>query len=410
MELKTKIEALPLASGVYLMKNKAGQIIYVGKAVDLRKRVSSYFRSSSQDAKTEKLVCDIADLDYLETLSEAEALILEASLIKKYHPKYNIDLKDDKSYPFIVINDEKFPRIFLNRPRMRVKGYDYFGPYVDAKLVREALTIIRKIFPFRTCDPFPKKECLDFHIGLCEAPCIGKISVEDYHRNIRNVRLILEGKKDELYRNLRKDMEYFSAQKNFEKAAKLRDQIRAIGALYSGTQDLNYFKEAEQLQRVLNLTRLPERIEAFDISTIYGEHSVGSMVSFFSGKQDKNNYRRFKIKTVSGINDVEMIAEVVRRRYTRLKAEGKSFPDLILIDGGKGQLSSAVDELKKLDIQIPVVSLAKQEEEIFVPHKKNPLKLPRESLALRLLQRLRDEAHRFAITYHKTLRKKAILA
>ncbi len=409
-ELKNKIQLLPLTSGVYLMKNADGKIIYVGKAISLRKRVQSYFRKSTGSrTKTDLLVAEIRDIDILETNSEAEALILEASLIKEHAPKYNIELRDDKSYPYIAVTGEEFPRVFVDRPRVKDKKTTYYGPYVEVGLVREALAIIRKIFHFRTCDPFPKKECLDFHIGLCEAPCIGKISKLDYLKNIRKVCLILEGKKNELYKSLKDEMENAAREKNFEAAAKVRDQLRAIGALYSGTKDINYYKEAEQLQRALNLPRLPERIETFDISNIMGNQSVGSMVSFFQGKPDKNNYRRFKIREVEGIDDFKMIGEIVRRRYRRLKEEQKSFPDLIVIDGGKGQLSSACDELKKLSVDIPIISLAKQEEEVFLPNKRTSIRLPKDSLGLKLLQRTRDEAHRFALAYHHNLRGKNFL-
>lgn len=407
--LSTKIQSLPLTSGVYLMKSKAGRIIYIGKAVSIRKRVQSYFRKpKGATNKTDLLVAEIDTIDIIETNSEAEALILEASLIKEHDPKYNIELRDDKSYPYIAVTGEEFPRIFIDRPHVKDKKTTYYGPYVQVALVREALSIIRKIFHFRTCDPFPKKECLDFHIGLCEAPCIGKISKQDYAKNIRKVCLILEGKKNELTKSLKEEMEAYARDKNFEAAAQVRDQLRAIGALYSGTKDINYYKEAEQLQRALNLSRLPERIETFDISNIMGNQAVGSMVSFFHGKPDKNNYRRFKIREVDGIDDFKMIAEIVRRRYRRLKEERKSYPDLIVIDGGKGQLSSACEELKKLDMEIPIISLAKQEEEIFVPNKRNSIRLSHTSLGLKLLQRARDEAHRFALSYHRHLRGKNV--
>jgi excinuclease ABC subunit C len=392
------------------MKDAGGRVIYVGKAVSLRKRVRSYFRKSSVAAgKTALLVSEIAVIDHIKTASEAEALILEASLIKKYVPKYNIELRDDKSYPFIEVTGEEFPRISVVRPRVKNKSSRYYGPYVNVGLVREALTIIRKIFRFPTCDPFPKKECLDYHIGLCDAPCIGKISKAEYRRNIRHVCLILEGKRDALQRALSREMESLSAAQKFEKAAAVRDQLRAIGALYSGTGDINYYKEAEQLQRALNLPRLPERIEAFDISNIMGNQAVGSMVAFVNGKPDKSNYRRFRIKEVAGIDDFKMIAEIVRRRYRRLREEGRLYPDLIVIDGGKGQLSAAVDALKDVDVEIPVVSLAKREEEIFLPGKRDAVRLPADSLGLKLLQRQRDEAHRFAITYHRLLRTKRTL-
>ena len=410
MDPKDKAKGLPLTSGVYLMKDKDGTVIYVGKAVSLRKRVQSYFRQRKTMSKTDLLVENIADIDYIDTDSEAEALILEASLIKKYDPKFNVELRDDKSFPLIQITDEDFPRISVERPHQRIAGYTYYGPYINPKLIREALALLRKIFHFRTCDPFPEKECLDYHIGLCEAPCIKKIGKREYMKNIRNVKLILEGRKDDLYKRLHKEMEAHAKAQRYEDAAKIRDQLRAIGALYSGTRDVNYYKEAEQLQRALNLPRLPNRIETFDISNIMGNQAVGSMVSFLNGRPDKNNYRRFKIKEVEGIDDFKMIAEVVRRRYRRLKSEGKMFPDLIVIDGGKGQLSAAHQELIKLGVQIPLVSLAKREEEVFLPNKRNPVKLSLDSLGLKLLQRTRDEAHRFAVKYHRHLRDKNVFA
>lgn len=408
MSLTEKIKFLPLSSGVYFMKDADGKIIYVGKAVSLRKRVQSYFRGRKTNSKTDLLVADIRDIDYVNTASEAEALILEAGLIKQHQPRYNVELRDDKSYPYIEVTGEEFPRIAVVRPRQKNPKSKYYGPYVEVTLVREALNIIRKIFHYRTCDPFPKKECLDFHIGLCEAPCIANISRKDYLKNIRNVCLILEGKKDELITGLKREMETLSKAKEFEKAAKVRDQIRAIGALYSGTKDINYYKEAEQLQRALNLPKLPERLECFDISNIMGNQPVGSMVSFLNGKPDKSNYRKFKIREVTGIDDFKMIAEIVRRRYSRLKKEGAAYPDLIVIDGGKGQLSAACEQLALLNVDIPIISLAKREEEIFLPNKRLPIILAKDSLGLKLLQRVRDEAHRFAVTFHRLLRSKDI--
>ncbi len=409
MNLRERIISLPLTSGVYLMKNADGKVIYIGKAVSLRKRVQSYFRRSRpSDPKTDFLVSEIADIEIMTTASEAEALILEAGLIKKFVPKFNVELKDDKSYPYIEVTGEEFPRVAVVRPRVKNKDSRYFGPYVNARLIREALTIIRKIFHFRACDPFPDKPCLDYHIGLCEAPCIGHISKKEYARNIRNVCLILEGKKDELYNQLKREMERLAQENRFEEAAKVRDQLRAIGALYSGTKDINYFKEAEQLQCILGLPRRPVRFEALDISHIFGQLAVGSMVSFLNGHPDKNHYRRFRIKEVKGIDDFQMIAEIVRRRYRRLKLEGLPYPELIVIDGGKGQLSAAARELKELGLEIPLISLAKREEEIFVPRQSQPLRLPKDSISLQLLQRVRDEAHRFAISYHRKLRSKKI--
>jgi excinuclease ABC subunit C len=408
-QIADKISALPNTSGVYLMKDAGGRVIYVGKAVDLRKRVQSYFRKRKVISKTDFLVEKICDIEHICTDSEAEALILEAALIKEYQPNYNVELRDDKSYPYIEITDEEFPRIALVRPVERNPASLYYGPYTNPRLIREALSILRRIFMFRTCDPFPDKECLDYHMGLCGAPCIQHQDRREYAKAVRHIRMILEGKKDDLYKTLAKDMERLAARQNYEQAAKVRDQLRALGALFSGTQDINYFKEAEQLQRVLDLPRAPQRMETFDISNIMGQFSVGSMVSFFNGKPDKANYRRFKIKTVDGIDDFQMMAEVVRRRYSRLKKENRLFPDLIIVDGGKGQLSAACEELRALGIEVPIIGLAKREEEVFVPGKRQAVVLPRQSLALRLLQRCRDEAHRFAVNYHRTLRTKGMI-
>jgi len=411
MNIPQIIQSLPITSGVYIMKDKDGGVVYVGKAISIRKRVQSYFRKDTGSLKTDLLVEVIAVIEHIDTASEAEALILEASLIKEHMPKYNILLKDGKTYPHIQVTKEKFPLISVVRMTSQkaqdVKA-DYYGPYTSPALIREALTIIRRIFHSRSCETMPDKPCLDYHIGLCDAPCIGHISEEEYRRNIRHVCLILQGKKQELLKSLHGDMEQFAQQKDFESAAKVRDQIRAIGALYSSNKDVNYFKEAEQLERALNLPKAPARIECFDISNIMGNQSVGSMVSFLNGKPDKNNYRRFKIRQVEGIDDFKMMAEVVRRRYTRLKKEGLIFPDLIIVDGGKGQLSATVDELKKLEIEIPIISLAKREEEVFMPNKRNSVILEKDSLGLRLLQRVRDEAHRFAVQYHRLLRGKKV--
>ena len=410
--IKTTVKGLPTTSGVYLYKDSAGAVIYVGKAVNIRKRVESYFRTNTGSFKTDMLVSNIVAIETIQTASEAEALILEASLIKQYQPKYNVELKDGKTYPYIQITKEEFPLVSVirfNARRHKDIKAELYGPYVNPTLIREALQIIRKIFPFRTCEPFANKLCLYYDMGLCQGPCEKKISKEEYQRNIRSIRFILDGKKDDLYRNLHLEMEGLSRSHDFEGAARLRDQIRAIGALYSGTGDVNYFKEAEQLERALGLGKAPVRIECFDISNIMGNQSVGSMVSFLSGKPDKSNYRRFRIKTVSGIDDFQMIAEVVRRRYTRLQKEGASFPDLIVIDGGKGQLAAAMKELKKLKLSLGLISLAKREEEIFIPGKRNSLKLSHDSLGLKLLMRVRDEAHRFGLKYHTLLRAKKFL-
>ena len=272
-DIKAKIKELTTGSGVYLYKDAAGIVIYVGKAINIRKRVSSYFRTDTKSLKTDLLVSHIFQIDTIQTASEAEALILEASLIKQYQPKYNVELKDGKTYPFIQITKDDFPLVSVIRFNARKHedlNADLYGPYVNPALIREALQIIRKIFPFRTCEPFAEKLCLYYDLGLCQGPCEAKVNKEDYHRNIRSIKFILDGKKDDLYRELHGGMEELSRRQDFEGAARLRDKIRAIGALYSGTGDINYFKEAEQLQRAIGLERAPVRIECFDISNIMG--------------------------------------------------------------------------------------------------------------------------------------------
>ena len=251
MDKKKIIEKIPLVSGVYLMKDAKGKVIYVGKAISLRKRVQSYFRKNKDSIKTEKLSRSIASVEVIETASEAEALILEACLIKQHKPKYNISLRDDKTYPLIEVTSEEYPRISVVRPRKKKKGARYYGPYTNPRLIREALTILRRIFPFRSCEKLGKKPCLDFHMGLCDAPCVGNVGKAEYARNIKNICLILEGKKDVLCKKLTRQMDRLAREQKFEKAAKLRDQLQAIGALYSSSKDINYYKEAEQLMRML---------------------------------------------------------------------------------------------------------------------------------------------------------------
>jgi len=409
MDLKEKIKNLPNGPGVYIMKDGAGAIIYIGKAISLKKRVQSYFSPSRNRAfKQDLLVSNIKDIVYLPTHSEAEALLLEAGLIKKHQPKYNVELRDGKSYPMVKITSEDFPCVSICRPKKK-SGAIFYGPYTNAGLLREALSVIRRVFPFRTCKNIPKKSCLDVHLNLCSAPCVGKISKKDYQAMIENIKLLLEGRQEELYDSLKKAMQEKAAQKDFEQAAALRDQMQSIASLYSTSKIKNYLQEAQQLKEALHLSLVPETIEAMDISHISAAGAVGSLVYFRKGKPDKNNYRRFKIKEVKGNNDYLMLSEVARRRYSRLKEENIALPDLILVDGGKGQVSAVKKELDKLHLDISLLGLAKEKEEIFLADKKNAILLPSDSPALQLLQRVRDEAHRFAQSYHHILRSKDTL-
>ncbi|MDP2938577.1 MAG: excinuclease ABC subunit UvrC [Candidatus Omnitrophota bacterium] len=408
MALKEKIKTFPDSCGVYLMKDTLGKIIYIGKALCLRKRVGSYFwHLNTRNAKTNLLIAHVNDIDFIKTRSEAEALILEAGLIKRNFPKYNVEMRDGKSYPFIKITKEEFPTIMIARPRKKDNAV-YFGPYTSVRLLKEALRAIRGVFPYRTCKIRKKKKaCLDYHLGLCPGVCIGKVKALDYQKTMQNIRMVLEGRQTELLDKLYKEMRIASDKTRFEEAAKIRNQIEALGALYFESKPKGYLQEANTLKEALKLTKLPWRIEAFDISNILGKEAVGSMVYFLRGRPDKNNYRRFKIKTVNNIDDYKMLSEIVCRRYSRLKQEGRKMPDLIVIDGGKGQLCAVKQELDKLGLNISVIAIAKENEEIFAPETRTPLKLSFDNPGLQLLQRVRNEAHRFALKYHRLLRKKA---
>ncbi len=407
MDIKEKIRNLPETAGVYLIKDRAGEIIYIGKAASLRKRVASHFQGSPL-IKEKQLREKSADIEYISTGSEAEALLWEASLIKENQPRYNVSYRDDKSYPLLKITTgDKFPRVFIYRGK-KEKNSLYFGPYTDAALLKEALKIMRKVFPYRSCKNLPKKPCLYYALRLCPAPCANKIGEADYKLRIREVCLFLERKGRVLENILAREMSDKAGERKFEEAARIRDQITALGNL----KELRFGKDTtlRELKKLLKLKRIPLRIEAFDISHIAGRQAVGAMVSFYQGIPDKNNYRRFKIRAASGTDDLCMMREIVSRRYRRLKDENGLLPDLIFIDGGKAHLEAAYGELKVLGLsKLDVVSLAKEEERIYTLKRKNPLKLPRDSRVLQLLERIRDEAHRFAITYHKRLRKKSFL-
>lgn len=405
MGIKEKIEKFPNVPGVYLMKDKDGRVIYIGKARSLRKRVASYFSSSRDEfTKTALLVDEIRDIDYIPCSSEEDALLLEASLVKEHKPKYNVELKDDKSYPFLKLTQDEFPRIYIGRGRGET-DIRYFGPYTDVELLRKALTIIRQIFGLRSCKSLPRHVCLDYHIGLCVAPCGGKVTRRNYNEAAAELVMFLEGRRNELLDKLKDKMANFARRRRFEEAACVRDRIEALAKVVAGHKRFAGITALEELKSVLNLARLPRRIEIFDISNIMGAMSAGSMASFFNGEPNKDGYRRFRIRS-RGINDYEMIREVVRRRYTRVKDERLPYPDLIIIDGGRGHLNTALEELEELGLaKLQVIAIAKRKEEIFLKDSKSPICLPRSSGALKLLQRMRNEAHRFAISYHKKLRK-----
>jgi excinuclease ABC subunit C len=412
MDLKEKVSGLPLQPGVYIFKDGDGKVLYVGKASSLRNRVRSYFqRSKDHGPRIEALVGKIRDISFVTTATEAEALLYESNLIKEYQPKYNVELRDSKTYPLIKITmSDDFPRVLITRGR-KSDGSIYFGPYTDATLLHEAVKAIRRIFMFRTCPSLPKKACVYDDLGLCSAPCEGKISKEDYAGRIKEVILFIEGKKSELIRRLTARMKEYSEGKRFEEAAEVRNQIEALStAVNRRTGAVSGAQGLSELGEVLGMKSLPARIEAFDISNIKGESACGSMVSFRDGRPDKSNYRMFRIKEVEGQDDYAMMREIVRRRYSGVLKRGDALPDLILIDGGRGHLSSAAIETKALGLgNIPMIGLAKVFEHIYTLDKALPIALPPSSKALQLIQRVRDESHRFAIRYHHILRRKALV-
>jgi len=510
---------LPNEPGCYLFKDKNQNIIYVGKAKNLKKRVIQYAQKKNLDIKTKTMINYISSVDFMATDNEVEALILEDTLIKKHQPKYNIRMKDAKTHSYIKLTDEKYPKAQIAR-RKQGKG-KYYGPFISAIERDYILQFIKKTFLLRTCNRLPKKECLRYHIDLCSGPCIGKISKKDYNKNIENVKLILTGHTNKLIKKLKSDMKVYSNKNDFEKALVKRNQIAAIEHLnerqnmqrqkkynediinyeikdnlvylilfnvYKGTlhnkeeftfdYNSDFFEEfiiqyysdnpvpkelivpkklsepvksylenkrkskvkitkpekgekkqlldlviknieitffsdinkVETLKKKLGLNEDPNVIECFDISHLSGSSTVGSMVQYRNGKPDKSNYRRFRIRSVEGIDDTAAIAEIVKRRYIRLKTEGENFPDLIIIDGGRGQLNYALFELEKLGLKIPIISIAKQFEEIFIPGIMLPLKIPKKDKALHFIQEIRDEAHRFAIKYNRLLRRKELIA
>ena len=400
-KLKKKISSLPDSPGVYLMKDAQGEIIYIGKAKSLPKRLRSYF-GRGLSAKTLSLMSYVSDIDYRLSSCESMALLLEAGLIHKYKPKYNVSLRDGKSFPLVKITNEEFPRVYITRKK-EAGGARYFGPYTNAALLKCALKIIRHYFPYRSCKSLPKKTCIYYRLKLSPAPCTGKISKSEYAKTIKQICLILEGKSDNLLKELTRMMHSKAKEQKFEEAAVLRDKLIALSAFKPA-----YTFEAGlvQLKEVLGLKALPRRIEALDVSNIFGRQASASMVSFYNGLADKANYRRFRIKTVKESNDCQMLAEAVLRRYRRVKEENLPLPDLILIDGGKGQLSAAKKELEHLGFNIPVISLAKKEELVHTLVSSTPLRLKTNSAALRLLQHIRNESHRFALSYHRILRRR----
>lgn len=420
-----KLENIPKLPGVYIMRDGIGNIIYIGKAKSLRDRISSYFNSDTE-SKATAIITAMRKIDYILCTSEREALIIERQLINKVQPYFNSMWKDDKSYPYIKFSvNEDFPRLILTRKKEK-DGALYFGPFPQIYYIKKLVRWLVKLFKIRPCklefsenklpDEKKVKSCMYYHTEMCYGPCLGKITSADYKEKTKEIELFLNGKFKKLADEWESQMHELSSQMKFEEAKEVRDRLYALENMSERVMiseitkdDINESVQRadsiSELKKVLGLRHMPAIIEGFDNSNIQGTNPVASMVRFTNGISDKKNYRRFKIKTVVGPDDFASMREVVFRRYSGLIRKNEKLPDLILIDGGKGQLNAAVSALEELQIKTPVISLAKKNEEIFLPHKDKPLILSRHSPALQLLQSVRDEAHRFAVNYHRKLRE-----
>ena len=425
----TKVREFPQTPGVYLMKDLAGRVIYVGKAKNLRSRASSYFLKSAAAEMRTTWVSEICDIDFVECESEVDALLMESRLVKDVQPKYNKELKDDKTFPYLMITThEDFPRVEVTR-EPRDRGVKLYGPFANAGALRGAIQVLQRTFQFRTCtldiDENEEKwnwfrPCLLASIHQCTAPCNLRISKDEYRKDVKRLRMFLEGKKSQLLKQLHEEMQEASKALEYEKAARLRDEIKMLetlderGELDTHAQPEVFYIDPKKglngLRKVLSLPEVPRTIEGVDIAHLGGDETVASLVQFIDGLPFKPGYRRYKIREVQGVDDFRSIHEVVARRFQRLRDTDEAFPDILLIDGGKGQLNAAMAAFDHLKIEPPtVLSLAKREEEIYLPGRSEPLRLNRNSFALRLLQYVRDEAHRFAQHYHHILRRKTTI-
>lgn len=431
-KLNEKARALPKAPGVYLMKDDKGRVIYVGKSASLRERVSSYFQPATKlEHKKLKLIDYIHDFEIVQTESEVEALLAENRLIKDIQPRYNARLLDDKTFPYLMVTTgDDFPGVYVTR-EPRTRGVKLYGPFTSVGALKDAVTLLQRAFKFRTChleiaegDDSRRffRPCLLYAINQCTAPCAAKIPKDAYAEDIKRLMKFLDGNRQGVVEELEKEMIEASKEMHFERAARLRDEIRALGALSKRADkgEQTYWQPeafisdpkegVTSLQEVLGLTEPPRILEAIDIAHLQGGEMVGSKVCFIDGVPFKDAYRRYKIKHGQGNNDYLSIQEVVSRRYREAGHSNELYPDVILIDGGLGQLHAALDVFKTMDVKPPmVISLAKKEELIYMQEKSAPVKLPRNSPALRMVQYIRDEAHRFAQHYHHILRRKSQL-
>ncbi|MCP3966499.1 MAG: excinuclease ABC subunit UvrC [Lentisphaerae bacterium] len=417
---------VPAKPGVYVFRDRFGKVIYVGKAASLRKRMSQYFQPSRMhraDPKQRSLIKSIFEWEYYTVKNEDESLILESRLIKQYAPHYNILMRDDKRYLLVKINlNEQFPRLNLARVR-KDDGYKYFGPFPKGSALKNTVDFLAAYFGLRTCkcsdpDIETRKHCLKRIIKECCEPCIGKVTSEEYHERVDKMLELLNGNVSSLIDELDEKMREAANNLQFEKAGRLRDVVTNINEVFgSKTRSFRFAaipsapgeEAVKDLQKTLKLPAPPNVIEGFDNSNIMGTMAVSSMVCFENGRPARDKYRRFRIRDVDQIDDFVTMKEVLQRHYGRRLREKRPLPDLIMVDGGKGQLSSAIDILVEIGCPpLPVIGLAKKREEIFIPGRSEPIVLDRHSPALRLLQALRDEAHRFAISYHRQLRVKRL--
>lgn len=404
-----------MTPGVYFHKNSAGQVIYVGKAARLKNRVRQYFQTSrNRDVKTEVLVKEITDIDWIETETELDALFLEAELIKRYKPRFNIELRDDKSQIYVRIDMKStYPYVSYTR-RPLDDAASYYGPYYNSAAVKKALSVLRRVYPYSTHANVPKRVCLQYHLGLCPGVEEAKITPEDYKRQLQKLILYLRGKRSLLIKATESEMKQAAQLHAFEQAAVLRNQLIALKALRQQVvfgdrefMDISKDQGLRGLQDILALPQVPKRIEGFDISHMGGSDTVASMVVFTNGIPDKAQYRKFKL-LVPGNDDFAHMREVILRRFSHKHADWPK-PDLLLIDGGKGQLSSVMTALAANSIDVPAIGLAKRQEEIIIPHDHGgyrTLQLSKHSHVVKLLQRIRDESHRFAVSYHSILKTK----
>lgn len=414
--LKQSVAVLPMTPGVYLMKDEIGTVIYIGKAASLRKRVRSYFtRQQNESPKIEALRKKISAVEHIETVTEAEALLLEAQLISQYDPRYNTLLKDNKSYPLLKITHERYPRLLITRDKHDAKA-EYFGPFTDTGLLREVVRLIQVIFPIRVCRHLPHKACLYYSLGQCLAPCSNADVDDAYMKTVDELRQFLRGNKSSFIEYLTLRMKTAAQELCFEEAEVCKRQIQALKDLRMKKFNVRDPRASiglagsRELKKELGLKKVPIKIVCFDVSNIQGKWAVASRVCFVREIPDKKLYRRYKIMTVRGIDDYAMMREAVMRMSNGLRKKmEKKRPDLIIIDGGKGHLRAAEEVLTREGFaMIPCVSIAKREEELFYARGTKKVLFPEGSAALNLLKRIRDEAHRFAITYHRQLRSKSL--